>query len=73
MRSASEVYGMFSSDPVIDYIHHEIAAERWLEGRPTCSLCGEHIQEDIALRLDGNWICDSCVSANRWWIDDYDE
>lgn len=64
---------MFSSDPVIDYLHHEYEAEKWLQSRPECSICGNHIQEDIALKLDGEWICDRCVSENRQWIDEYDD
>ena len=61
---------MFSDDPVIDYIHHEIEAEHWLERRPVCCLCGHHIQEDIALKLDGEWYCDKCVGENRQWIEE---
>jgi formylmethanofuran dehydrogenase subunit E len=64
---------MYSSDPNLDFLEHDAEAEHWLERRPVCSICGEHIQDDIALRLDGEWICDGCVAVNRQWIDDYDE
>ena len=40
-------------------------AERWLKTRPCCEYCGEPIQEEKALYLDGYWICDSCVKENR--------
>lgn len=64
---------MWTNDPVADYLRHEIEAEQWLERRPECSICGNHIQEEIALKLDGEWICDKCVSENRQWIDEYDD
>lgn len=38
--------------------------ERWLERRPVCVYCGEHIQEETALCLDGDWICEDCVKDN---------
>lgn len=40
-------------------------AERWLKTRPCCEYCGEPIQEEKALYLDGYWICDNCVKENR--------
>lgn len=63
---------MFSSDPVIDYIHHEMEMERKLHRLPVCSICGEHIQDVTALLLDGEWICDRCVKDNTTWVEEYD-
>lgn len=37
---------------------------KWLESRPICAYCGEHIQEEYALCLDGDWICEDCVKEN---------
>lgn len=63
---------MYSSDPDKDFLEHDRQAETWLNSRPVCSICGEHIQEDIALRIDGEWICDKCAEEHREWIDEYD-
>lgn len=37
---------MFSSDPVIDYLHHEYEAEKWLQSRPECSICDKCVSEN---------------------------
>lgn len=63
---------MFSSDPVIDYLYREIKLERKLHRLPVCSICGEHIQQDTALKLDGEWICDSCIDSNREFTEEED-
>ena len=34
-------------------------------GLPECSICGQTITEDRAFNLDGEWICDDCVSDHR--------
>lgn len=51
---------IWTNDPVKD-------AERWLaeqENRlellPHCVSCGEPIQQDKAVCVDGNWYCDEC-------------
>lgn len=36
----------------------------WLIKRPECCMCGEHIQEEEALYLDGEWICEQCIKDN---------
>lgn len=33
--------------------------------RPHCTLCGEAIWEDTAVRIAGDWICDPCLSDHR--------
>lgn len=62
---------MFSSDPVIDYLHHEMVQEQKLARLPVCSVCGNHIQDDYALFLWGEWICQKCVEENQAYVDDY--
>jgi hypothetical protein len=59
---------MYSSDPNIDFLEHDREAERWLESRPVCSICGNHIQEEYALYLD-DWICPDCVKENTKYVE----
>ena len=44
---------MFSDDPVIDYLHHEMVQEQKLSRLPVCKICGNHIQDEYALFLWG--------------------
>lgn len=62
---------MYSADPIKDFEHYDTQQARWLARRPVCAVCGEHIQEDLALRLWGEWICGSCVRDNAAWVDEY--
>lgn len=62
---------MFSSDPVIDYLHHEMEQEQKLARLPVCAVCGNHIQDEYALFLWGEWICQKCVEENQAYVDDY--
>ena len=55
---------MRTDDPIMDFYRHDDEAEAWRRSRPVCSLCGEHIQETHALRLDGEWICERCIREN---------
>ena len=51
---------------------HERELERWLERRPMCSCCDNHIQEDTAVYINGEWICDDCIAIYfRKQIEDY--
>jgi formylmethanofuran dehydrogenase subunit E len=43
---------------------------RWLERRPVCVYCGEHIQEETALCLEGDWICEDCVKDHMKDVED---
>lgn len=38
---------------------------RWLESLPKCKCCEEPIQQEMAVRLDGNFYCDECLTMNR--------
>ena len=51
---------------------HEREQERWLEQRPMCSCCDNHIQEETAVYINGEWICDDCIATYfRKMIEDY--
>lgn len=50
---------------------HQARQDKWLESRPECSECGEHIQEDCCYEINGEYICESCMKDNhRKWVDD---
>lgn len=33
--------------------------------RPRCSICGNRIYEEKAVKLNGEWICDDCLDEAR--------
>lgn len=47
----------------------EHQAEKWLESRPICSVCGEPIQDESAVLIRDEWICDECLEGFRRFID----
>lgn len=47
------------------YDIHEFWQERGLERLPTCCMCGEHIQQEDAVRINGEWFCDGCLNTQR--------
>lgn len=55
---------MRSSDPVRYAMIHDNEAEAWLQSRPVCVRCGEHIQDEDLYDLDGDYYCEDC--ANDW-------
>lgn len=42
----------------------------WLERRPKCICCGEHIQDDTAVQIRGDYYCDKCLDDMRVYIED---
>ena len=42
---------------------HDAEQNRWLEERPVCADCGEHIQDERAYYINGEWICQNCMST----------
>lgn len=43
--------------------HQERKAEAWLESRPICCRCGEHIQEEPVYHpVTGEEMCPECLS-----------
>ena len=36
----------------------------WLERRPVCFHCKNHIQSEMAVHLDIGWLCDDCIKDN---------
>lgn len=52
---------------------HDIELERRRMRRPVCDDCGEHIQEETAFLINGNWICEKCMDNYREIVEDYIE
>ena len=60
---------------------HDNENESRLENLPICDCCGEHIQQDTAVRINGCWFCDSCLDElredtereQRMWKDEKEE
>lgn len=61
---------MRTDDPIRDSMARDAEYELWLSDRPICQCCGEHIQDESAVYLDGKWYCDKCLKDNRRYIDD---
>ena len=59
----------YSDDPVRDYDRYCDEQERWLKKLPVCCECEEHIQQESAVRIDGEWYCDACLDDMRTSID----
>ena len=56
---------MITDDPIRDAMERDAEFERWLKTRPVCTYCGEPIQEESAVCIDGEWICDECLEGMR--------
>ena len=56
---------MCAPDNYSQWEAHEREAERWLARRPVCIECEEHIQEDSAFYINGEWICENCIEIYR--------
>lgn len=55
----------YTDDPLMDYSRYETDQERQLEQLPVCEDCGEHIQDETAFYINGEWICESCMDSYR--------
>ena len=43
--------------------------EKWLQKRPICSWCEEHIQDEYAYEVEGKLICSSCIEEFKVELD----
>ena len=43
--------------------------EKWLQKRPICSWCEEHIQDDYAYEIDNKLICPNCIDEFKVDLD----
>ena len=56
---------IFTDDPVRDFLNHDEEQNRWLEKMPVCADCREHIQDETAFYINGEWICENCMDSYR--------
>jgi formylmethanofuran dehydrogenase subunit E len=57
-------------EPVFEAVdRREREQEKWLEARPVCDVCGEHIQEESYFNINGVKICQCCIDCFVEWID----
>lgn len=57
-----------SNDPVRDWNKKCIDEYDHIKDLPVCANCGEHIQQESAVKIGGKWYCDACLDDAREWI-----
>ena len=62
----------YTDDPIRDFDRWDREQAQRLAKLPKCSICGEPIDQDRALELDGEFICDSCIEDNKVYIESED-
>lgn len=53
----------FTDDPVWDFEMHDRGRNRRLARLPVCADCDNHIQEETAYYINGEWVCKDCMSS----------
>lgn len=54
---------IYTDDPVTDFARHDAEQEAWLQRRPVCADCGNHIQDEEAYYINGEWVCMDCMDS----------
>lgn len=60
---------VYTDDPIGDYDRYDAEIESNLEKRPTCDICGDHIQEEFYFNILGYKICEECMDTSREYIE----
>lgn len=60
-----------SGDPLDDFHLRDRQQARWLQSRPQCSECSKHIQDEKAYYINGELICNNCMSNYEVDVEDY--
>lgn len=55
----------YTDDPVADFDAYDRENHIWLKKRPICIHCHEHIQDEYAYMIDGEWVCEGCLKHYR--------
>ena len=58
-----------TDNPFKDFLLKEEEDDDWLQGRPVCDQCGEHIQDDCYWLINGEKFCESCLDWHKQYID----
>ena len=56
---------MYLQDNYDRWKQHEAEKEEQLKKLPQCSECHEHIQDDFAYYINGEWICENCMDSYK--------
>ena len=70
---------MFSSDPIVDAMRHDMEIEHEQEKLPVCDACGQTIDDDRFWRINGETLCDDCahdmytIHMDDWMDEQEDE
>ena len=59
----------YFDDPYRDFTRWDNDCEEWLARRPTCSECGQHIQDDYGFRIEDKLYCQDCIDGCKEFID----
>lgn len=55
----------YSDNPLADFERHDAEQQKQLEQLPICADCGHYIQQETAVYINGEYICDSCLDSYR--------
>ena len=56
-------------DPVGDWEKKCRKDDEIASAYPVCHICGGHIMQYTAVRMDGKWYCDECLDEMRQCIE----
>ena len=54
-----------TDDPIRDFEAWDAEQNRQLEQLPCCADCDHPIQQEDAVYINGEWLCDDCLSSYR--------
>ena len=54
---------VYTDDPIADFHAHDAEQTKWLKKLPVCADCLEPIQDETAYYINGEWICQDCMSS----------
>lgn len=56
---------LITDDPIRDFEAWDEEQNRQLEQLPCCADCDHPIQQEDAVYINGEWLCDDCLSSYR--------
>lgn len=51
------------------WVAHDARQEKALAARPVCADCDQHIQDEEAYYINGEWICTDCMDSYKRIVD----
>lgn len=55
----------WTDDPIDDFNRWDAEQTRQLEHLPVCADCDQIIQQETAVYINGEWLCDDCLDSYR--------